>query len=239
MVIATELLLSCGWGCLVSDAWLSFVFFAVTSAWEGIAPVWRSLSGQWWVLVIVSSDIYILLGPGRVQQATWERHGCNWKGLLFRSPVLSGVTEDAWRADHAVVVAPVAFVAVNGASGALHHKISVPNVHPWHVTGQQTTDLNLSLCFAGVVQRIAASHRLFLGARAHCCGWLPWLRQVCHQCVLCSDAVKLNDGKCHVSAALRMKSTPASCLLRRTRCYRKSFEMECHALCTQWTIRES
>lgn len=179
MVIATELLLSCGWGCLVSDAWLSFVFFVVTSAWEGIAPVWRSLSGQWWVLVIVSSDIYIFLGPGRVQQATWERHGCNWKGLLFRSPVLSGVTEDAWRADHAVVVAPVAFVAVNGASGALHHKISVPNVHPWHVTGQQTTDLKLSLCFAGVVQRIAASHRLFLGARAHCCGWLPdWDRCV-------------------------------------------------------------
>lgn len=59
-------------------------------------------------------------------------------------------------------VAPVAFVTVNGASEALHHKISVANIWPWHVTIQQTTASRIVAVFCrSLVKDCGASHCLF------------------------------------------------------------------------------
>lgn len=55
--------------------------------------------------------------------------------------------------DDAAEEAPVTFVTVNGASETLHHKISVANIWPWHVTMQQTAGSRAVAAFAGAVQR--------------------------------------------------------------------------------------
>lgn len=99
---------------------------------------------------------------GSCPAATCEGHADNWRGLLFWSLVLTGVTEDVWRAHDADEVAPVAFVTVNGASEALHHKISVANIWPWHVTIQQTTESKIVAVFCrSLVKDCSASHCLF------------------------------------------------------------------------------
>lgn len=88
-----------------------------TRAWEDIS-VPRLLSGQRWALFTVSPqcDWYNLHSSCPV--ATCEWHVGNWRGLLFRRWVLSGVTEDIWRLDDAVEEGPVAFVCVT-VSGPL------------------------------------------------------------------------------------------------------------------------
>lgn len=116
-----------------------------------VEPSPHYLHIEWWIFTF-------FFKVGLCPAATWEGHADNWKGLL----VLTGVTEDGWRVHDVEEVAPVAFVTINGASEALHHKISVANIWPRHVTIQQTAEPKIVAVFCrSLVKDCGASHCLF------------------------------------------------------------------------------
>lgn len=165
MAMVTWLLFSCGWSRI--GQWRMTVFCFFTSGWEEAASVWWLPSGQCWASVTASPrcdrDVRSSLrslSSGHLWRDVLVIGGDHcfeaWSSLGSQRTL--GEQTMLWRWPPP----PVAFVTANGASETLHHKISVANIWPWHVTMQQTTDSETVAVFCrSCAEDCGASRRLF------------------------------------------------------------------------------
>lgn len=162
MAMVTWLLFSCGWSRIGQWRMTVFCFFYEWLRRNGLCVVIavRSVLSFGHSISMVRQRCAFFFQVA-VQRPLVKGRAGNWRGSLFWSLVFTGVTKDAWRAEVGPPP-PVAFVTANGASETLHHKISVANIWPWHVTMQQTTDSETVAVFCrSCAEDCGASRRLF------------------------------------------------------------------------------
>lgn len=97
----------------------------------------------------------------RLRPCPPEGHVSNWRGLLFWRLVLTGVTEDVWRADELWrwSLWPLC-LTVSGASEALHHKISKHSVRARLHSSPHCFGVS---CFSGALQKIIVPFTVYFG----------------------------------------------------------------------------